>query len=224
MGNNKFKIFMGIIITITIILTIVLISRKSQKNTESVEEPIQKEEVAVKEGEGAGEGAGTGEVKEKLPAENAVEEETMIIGSNYNLNEPLKSSGNAKIARIDEDGNIIIKNSDLSTGKVTFIRYSEESNIELVAVNDGAGNIKVAFNVSASHPEAEMGYFIQKDNELVCQECESKIALNEIGNETDDCRPMTINDEAITKTEDGIKINGSTLAVNKALFHNIRKH
>ena len=136
------------------------------------------------------------------------------------------NKGNIIKATLDDQGNVILKADQLSVNDIKYIRYKENSKVELIATKTEAGEIKIAFNISQTDNEKPNGYFVKDENEenIKCLACGSTFPISEIGAEGGDCRPISIYSEAIEKTEDGIKINGSTLEVNENLFEKIANH
>ena len=56
---------------------------------------------------------------------------------------PTKKS-TSELATLDEEGNVIINKSDVSEDKILFLKYSEDSKIELIAIKGENGDVNVA--------------------------------------------------------------------------------
>ena len=50
----------------------------------------------------------------------------------------------SKLATLDEDGNVIINQDEVSEDKISFLKYAEDSKIELIAIKGADGNVNVA--------------------------------------------------------------------------------
>lgn len=113
-----------------------------------------------------------------------------------------KITGKIVKANMNEDGNIIIKESDI-TDKVVYISYEYEGvTIGLLAVKDSNGNVKVVINTCQSCGGSPYAYFVQVGNKIQCQNCGNMFAIDELDNLIEDgCNPIAVEDK---QTKDGI--------------------
>lgn len=113
-----------------------------------------------------------------------------------------KITGKIVKANMDKDGNIIIKESDI-TDKVVYISYEYEGvTIGLLAVKDSNGNVKVVINTCQSCGGSPYAYFVQVGNKIQCQNCGNMFAIDELDNLVEDgCNPIAVKDKQI---KDGI--------------------
>lgn len=115
---------------------------------------------------------------------------------------------------------IVINKSDI-TSTATFIPY-ESGNVkmEVIAVKAPDGTIRTAFNTCQVCYDSGRGYYVQKGDELVCQNCGNRFAISKVEKEKAGCNPVPIMDE--NKKDDGttITISASFLDQNKDLFAN----
>lgn len=111
-------------------------------------------------------------------------------------------TGEIKKAELNDDGNIIIKESDI-TDKVAYISYEyEDVTIGLLAVKDSNGEVKVVVNTCQSCGGSPYAYFVQVGNKIQCQNCGNMFAIDELDNlEESGCNPIKIEDK---QTENGI--------------------
>ena len=118
-----------------------------------------------------------------------------------------KITGKIVKANMDKDGNIIIKESDI-TDKVVYISYEYEGvTIGLLAVKDSNGNVKVVINTCQSCGGSPYAYFVQVGNKIQCQNCGNMFAIDELDNLVEDgCNPIAVEDK---QTKDGIIIIGT---------------
>lgn len=144
--------------------------------------------------------------------------DTLVSGDNQSM-EKLE-------ARLNQDGNIEIKEEDLKTSAATFINYTPTNGyiVELIAVKDSSNDIDVAFNTCQVCNGAPKAYFILKNGKLVCQNCGNVFTLSSVGQEAYGCNPMTLGDDDVTKAETGIIISKDFLEQNENLFINVAKH
>ena len=127
----------------------------------------------------------------------------MEIGSDEKVPARLRPiTGEVVSAILNEEGNIIVKESDISEN-VIYISYEyEEITIGLLAVRDSKGEVKVVVNTCQSCGGAPYAYFVQVGNKIQCQNCGSLFAIDDLDNLIDDgCNPIAIEDK---KEADGI--------------------
>lgn len=129
----------------------------------------------------------------------------MLIGCSSKENSNNKTPkiiGKVVAANLDSDGNIIIKEDDI-TDTATYISYEYEGvTIGLLAVKDVNKNVKVVINTCKSCGGSPMAYFIQVGNQIQCQNCGNMFAIDKLDNLTSDgCSPIAIIDKQV---KDGI--------------------
>ena len=134
------------------------------------------------------------------------------------------SSKNTNYAKLDEDGNIIINLEDVTEDKVSFIKYSEDSKIELLARKGEDEKVHVAYGTCNSCNGSPKAYYKQSVDELQCNNCGLTFPLDVIGVDGTGCHPIKIDEDGITTTETGVVIDKNTLFENEALFSNIVSH
>lgn len=127
-------------------------------------------------------------------------------------------------ANVNTNGDIEIKLDDLETDSVSILSYDiDGTEIGLLAIKDDAGNIYTAFNTCQVCNGSPRAYFEQKNGKLVCQNCGNRFDLSSVGASAYGCNPMTISNDYITKTDNGITISKEFLTENKGLFTNWKK-
>ena len=177
--------------------------------------------------------------------ENSDDETTSITNSNETTNtsssEVLNNTSNKTLVNnstdssetssktiegeLDSSEDIIINSEDLDTSNATFIKYEYDSvSIELIAINDEDGNVKVSFNTCSVCNGSPKAYFTQQNGKLVCQNCKNKFSMSSIGEEGDGCYPICLDDSYVTVTDTGIAISSSYLQSNVNLFENVTEH
>ncbi len=77
-----------------------------------------------------------------------------------------KTSTTDGYARLNENGDVIIYADDLSSDKVSYLRYSEDSRIELLAIKGEDGRPKVALGTCQSCNGSPYAYYVQSGNEF----------------------------------------------------------
>lgn len=106
-----------------------------------------------------------------------------------------KITGDIVKATLDDEGNIIIDENDITTN-VTYISYEYEGvTIGLIAVKDSKGNVKVVVNTCQSCGGSPYAYFVQVGNSIQCQNCGNLFAIDDLDNLVDyGCNPISIED------------------------------
>ena len=97
------------------------------------------------------------------------------------------------------------------TGTVSFISETvDDIEIEIIAVTASDGAVRIAFNRCERCYKSGKG-FIQKDSDLICQQCSMPFNIDKIGIEHGECVPIPIPVKEKLVTENLIKISHNTL-------------
>lgn len=122
-------------------------------------------------------------------------------------------------ASINDDGNIVINENDITT-TATYISYEyEDVVIGLLAVRDSKDNVKVVINTCVSCGGSPYAYFVQVKNKLECQNCGSLFDIDNLDNlEDNGCHPIKIED--MTDSDGKIIIGTEQLKNLKDKFTN----
>jgi len=98
-------------------------------------------------------------------------------------------------AELDNDGNIIINENEI-TEKVVYISYEYEGvTIGLLAVRNSEGRVIVVVNTCQSCGGSPYAYFVQVGNKIQCQNCGNLFAIDDLDNLTPDgCNPIGIDE------------------------------
>ena len=122
-------------------------------------------------------------------------------------------------ANLDNDGNIIIKEDEI-TEEAVYISYEYEGvTIGLIAVRDSEGKVIVVVNTCQSCGGSHYAYFAQVGNKIQCQNCGNLFAINDLDNLTPDgCNPIGI--EERTDKDGKITIGTEQLKELKNKFEN----
>ena len=128
-------------------------------------------------------------------------------------------SGDIVTATLNDDGNIVIKEGDI-TENATYISYKyEEVIIGLLAVRDSTGFVQVVVNTCQSCGGSPYAYFVQVGNVIECQNCGNRFLIDELSSlESLGCNPIAIDD--ITRKDDQIIIGTEELKELKEKFEN----
>ena len=96
-------------------------------------------------------------------------------------------------ANLNDDGNIVINEEEI-TEKVVYISYEYEGvTIGLLAVRNSEGKAIVVVNTCQSCGGSPYAYFVQVGNKIQCQNCGNLFAIDELDNlSPDGCNPIEI--------------------------------
>jgi len=103
------------------------------------------------------------------------------------------------------------------TSKAKFYPYQAGNTyMEVIAVKARDGSIRTALNTCQVCYDSGRGYYLQSGNQLVCQNCGNRFAIEDVEVVRGGCNPVPI--MKADKTEDGQYINISQEYLNKNKF------
>ena len=122
-------------------------------------------------------------------------------------------------AELDNNGNIIIKEDEI-TEEAVYISYEYEGvTIGLIAVRDSEGKVIVVINTCQSCGGSPYAYFVQVGNKIQCQNCGNLFTIDDLDNLTPDgCNPIGVEDR--TDKDGKITIGTDQLKQLKNKFEN----
>lgn len=148
------------------------------------------------------------------------------VGSNSSKSSESSSSNkesksaDSKAVIADIVPGIEINKADISTTAKFYPYESNGIKMEVLALKAKDGTIRTALNTCQVCYASGKGYYVQEGDELVCQNCGNRFALNMVGKTKGGCNPVPISDTS--KVDDGNKItvDKNYLDKNKAYFSN----
>ena len=123
-----------------------------------------------------------------------------------------------------ESGDYLIKASELSSDKVSFIRPIIGSKIELLARIGDDGKIKIALGTCQSCNGSPGAYYTQNGDQLQCNNCGLTFPLNVLDSPGGGCHPIMPDDSVFTYTEDGVLVHTDMLKQYEELFSKVADH
>ena len=124
----------------------------------------------------------------------------------------------------DEEGNLRILSESLTTEKISFIRPSEDSKLELLARKDGDGNVRIALGTCQSCNGSPMAYYTQTGDLLRCNNCGQTFPISVVDHPGGGCHPIMIDEKLIKEIEGGILLNMDELKIYEPLFAKVAEH
>lgn len=153
------------------------------------------------------------------PSKSIKEEDKKDITSSTESSEKVKKA--SMEAKTNDNGDIIIINASDITETATFYSYDKLGvNLEVLAVKAPDGTIRTAFNTCQVCYSSGKGYYVQKADKLVCQNCGNKFAMEDIQVTKGGCNPVPIMSEDKVVTDTTITIPKKTLSDAKIIFEN----
>jgi len=123
-------------------------------------------------------------------------------------------TANQKATIVSTNGIEIIK---ANIDKPTFFKYEVNGKpMEVVAVKDANGIIRVAYNTCQVCHDSGKGYYKAEGSFLICQNCKNAFKYNEVGVSKGGCNPIPI--EGKIDEVDKIVIPDSALVKDAPLF------
>lgn len=121
---------------------------------------------------------------------------------------------------VAEAADLTITKNDVSE-KAEFYPYQAgDTKMEVLAVKASDGTIRTAFNTCQVCFGSGRAYYVQEGNELVCQNCGNRFALDQVEIQRGGCNPVPIFEDNKEDTGDNIVISGDYLQQNQKLFTN----
>lgn len=127
---------------------------------------------------------------------------------------------NAAAAVIEEGGALVIPVSDVTDDVSFFPVEVDDTEMEIIAVRDSAGAVRMAFNTCQVCYSSGRGYYVLQGDVLVCQNCGNRFTVDQVGIESGGCNPWPIFESDITVTDDSIEISYDFLKASQDIFAN----
>ena len=127
-------------------------------------------------------------------------------------------------ATLNENGDVVIKEADI-TEKASHLEYKSKDGITvgLLVVRASDGTVRTALDTCQVCNGSPYAYFVQKDNQIQCQNCGNIYSLDMIEQERGGCNPIPIMSGEKTVTDTEIIIPSAFLEENAAKFENWKK-
>jgi uncharacterized membrane protein len=126
------------------------------------------------------------------------------------------AAGADRPAVVDKD--LVIPISDISPTAQFYPVEIDGVKMEVLAVEAPDGTIRTAFNTCQSCYKSGRGYYIQKGNVLVCQNCGNRFRMSRVEVSKGGCNPEPIFPQNKTVAGGNITISRNFLAEKKYMF------
>ena len=104
--------------------------------------------------------------------------------------------------------------ADLDKDAQFFTYQTEAGKVGLLAVKDSTGAVRVALDTCQVCNGSPKAYFLKNDGVLQCQNCGNTFSYDIVGNTSQGCEPMPLDDTSW-------HVDGDTLSVDEAALENV---
>lgn len=131
-----------------------------------------------------------------------------------------EQSASGESQTISEGESLVIPISEISATARFYPVEVNGTQMEIIAVEDSAGNIRTAFNTCQICYSSGRGYYVQDGDALVCQNCRNRFTVDQVEIESGGCNPWPIFSENKTVTDGAISISYDYLKEATQIFAN----
>jgi hypothetical protein len=110
-----------------------------------------------------------------------------------------------------EGNDIVIPLTEVTEEARFYPTTSNGVPMEVLAVLASDGTVRTALNTCQVCYDSGYGYYVQEDDELVCQNCGNRFAVDDVAVEQGGCNPVPI-------TEDLREVSGEEIVIPAALI------
>lgn len=145
---------------------------------------------------------------------------TQVNGSTTTSQNSTASQGDSNVQTISAGESLVIPVNEVSSTATFYPIEVDGTRMEVIVIKDETGKIRTAFNTCQVCYSSGRGYYVQKGNQLVCQNCGNRFTVNQIEVQSGGCNPSPIFEEDKTFTEDTIEIGYDFLQKSEKIFAN----
>ena len=145
---------------------------------------------------------------------------TQVNGSTTTSQNSTASQGDSNVQTISAGESLVIPVNEVSSTATFYPIEVDGTRMEVIAIKDQTGKIRIAFNTCQVCYSSGRGDYVQKGNQLVCQNCGNRFTVNQIEVQSGGCNPSPIFEEYKTFTEDTIEIGYDFLQKSEKIFAN----
>lgn len=127
-------------------------------------------------------------------------------------------------AEPDGEGNLVIYSDRLSSDRISFIRISEDSRIELLARLGDDGKVKAALGTCQSCNGSPGAYYTQEGDLLKCNNCGLTFPISVLDSPGGGCHPIMLDEELLQYQGSDLKIDLNRLSAYEDLFSKVADH
>lgn len=123
---------------------------------------------------------------------------------------------------IQAGDSLVIPVSEITETARFYPLEVDGTEMEVLAVRASDGSVRTAFNTCQSCFTSGRGYYVQKGDDLVCQNCGFHFTPDQVEIQSGGCNPWPIFSMDKTVTEESIEISYDFLSESSSIFANWR--
>lgn len=124
---------------------------------------------------------------------------------------------------LSEGESLTIPVSEVTEEASFFPIEVDGTQMEVIAVRDGDGVVRTAFNTCQICYGSGRGYYVQQGDAFICQNCGNRFTVDQVEVESGGCNPWPIFEEDKIVTDESIEISYDFLLASKEIFSNWKK-
>ena len=126
----------------------------------------------------------------------------------------------SNVQEISSGESLNISINELSTNATFYPIEVDGIQMEVIALKNSSGDIRMSFNTCQVCYGSGRGYYKQIDNVLICQNCGNQFTIDQVGVLAGGCNPYPILDDQKSITEDTLSISYDFLSQATKIFTN----
>lgn len=142
---------------------------------------------------------------------------TNVIKDGASASKSVNKQGNTVLS---DDGDLIIPIKDISSTAIFYPVEVDGTKLEVLAVEALDGTIRTAFNTCQVCYSSGRGYYEQRGDVLVCQNCGNRFKTSDVEVTRGGCNPVPIFSDEKMVDDENIKISKQFLTESKDIFSN----
>lgn len=129
----------------------------------------------------------------------------------------------AQAAAVPAGSDMTIPAAEIGT-EASFFDYDVDGiTVQVLAVRASDNTVRLALNTCQVCNGSPYAYFVQEDDEFVCQNCHNRFSSTDVGKVSGGCNPVPITSEDYREENGALIVPHSFLEENAARFTNWKK-
>lgn len=121
------------------------------------------------------------------------------------------------------DADLLIPLNEITENAAFYPAVFNETELEVIAIKAPDGTVRTAFNTCQVCYLSGKGYYTQKGDQLVCENCGNRFSMGDVGVAHSGCNPIPITDSNKIVSDTAIIIPLETLTQATTLFENWKR-
>lgn len=121
------------------------------------------------------------------------------------------------------DADLLIPLNEITENAAFYPAVVNETELEVIAIKAPDGTVRTAFNTCQVCYLSGKGYYTQKGDQLVCENCGNRFSMGDVGVAHSGCNPIPITDSNKIVSDTAIIIPLETLTQATTMFENWKR-